>query len=175
MPRTTYRSLKAGDLFQIPLGNHRFGVGNILIPGSEMYVCVYREVFSSDAIGAVPAVGSLTPFLIGRTSDELFYHGRWHVFRRGEVMSDFPRPPYVVGSPDGQVLKSFDAETLRLANEEDLQFYGRRLSVSNITFAEALQIFHGIAEPTDDYDYTRLSYELACDRAAHHGPPQVLG
>lgn len=90
-------------------------------------------------------------------------------------MSDFPRPPYVVGSPDGQVLKSFDAETLRLANEEDLQFYGRRLSVSNITFAEALQIFHGIAEPTDDYDYTRLSYELACDRAAHHGPPQVLG
>jgi hypothetical protein len=172
MARTTYRSLKAGDLFAIRLDDGRCGVGNVLIPGAEMYICVYREAFPGDSLGDVPGIGSLTPYLIGRTSDELFHHGRWHVFRRGEPASEFPKPPYVVGSPDGQVLKSFDSEPLRAASEADLRFHGRQVSFSNITFANALQVLHGIAEATDGYDYTRLSYERACQRASCDRPPQ---
>jgi hypothetical protein len=168
MKRTTYKSLRAGDLFSIPLPDHRCGIGNVLIPGAEMYICVYREVFASDALEDVPEIGALTPYLIGRTSDELFYHGRWHLLRRGAATPEFPKPFYVVQSNEGQVLKSFDAQTIRAADEADLRFYGRQTSFSNVTFARALERLHGVAEDDTGYDYTRLFYDRAVERAQYH-------
>ena len=164
MKKITYKKLKAGDVFSIPLCKGKYGIGVVVIAQAEMYICVHKEIFSQEEVTSEIETYNLTPFLIARTSDELFYHGDWKVVGRDDRKISYPMPCYVVNGPDGMVVKKFDGEYVRQADEDDLGFFGRKFSVSNVTFVEALQVAHGLDLGDPSYDYNKIYYSRAMER-----------
>lgn len=141
--RITWRNLRAGNAFCIPLHDGNSGVGLVLIAGRELYLGVFESLLGQqdDLSQNMGALGRLR--LVGLTTDELFYRGDWTVIGDLRVPS-YPRPKHVVNSQEGLVLCDFDGKTLRPAIEEvDLPRFGFRKSVSNVAFTKALNCLHG--------------------------------
>ncbi|WP_312319530.1 Imm26 family immunity protein [Stenotrophomonas sp.] len=156
--RTTWKTLKAGDAFSIPLADGRFGIGVVLNHGQEMYLGAYRVALNEPALPPdTNALGEL--WLVMWSMDEQFYHGKWQVIGRVDVPA-YPRPKHVVHSKEGLVLCDFDRNVLRAADEDvDVAFFGFRKSISNVAFRKALHCIHGVEDP--GYDHARLGVELA--------------
>jgi hypothetical protein len=162
MARASWRTIKAGDLLSIPVDEQRIAIGHVVDPGQVFYLCVYLPLFAADQ--PIPDLHGTEIALVGRTSDELVWHGRWKIIGRQQVPADVPRPPHVVGTAQGLRLRTFAGEDMGPASEDDLAVHGYESSVSNIKFAKVMRHIHGI-EPYPD-DWSGISYRLAGERAA---------
>jgi hypothetical protein len=162
MARSSWRTLKAGDLLSIPVDEDRIAIGHVIDQGQEIYLRVYQPLFSVGEV--VPDLSNIEVALIARTTDELIWHGRWTVIGWQEPPANVPRPPYVVDTPGGLRLRTFHGGDLRPADEQDLATFGRQFSISNIKFCRVMRHIHGI-EPYPD-DFSRITYSVACKRAA---------
>lgn len=156
------KNLKAGDVFSFSVAAGLHSVGIIVRSDLELYICVFKEVMSSEELSD-PRIELLTPFLIGRTMDEKFFHGEWHLIGRSSFMPDVPYPNYVVATPDGLVLKDFNGKTIRSASEAERDFFGGMKSFSNVAFEKAMKCVHGI--DFIGYDYSKISIVEARRRA----------
>lgn len=162
LKRMTWRNLRVGDAFRIPLHGGSEGVGIVLLPGQELYLGFYSGFLEEKGTLArnINSLGALR--LVGLTTDELFYHGDWNIIGNFPVPI-YPRPKHVVNCQEGLVLCDFDRKILRQANKSiDLPLFGYRKSVSNISFTKALNCIHKLADL--EYDFTKIDVNEAWKR-----------
>lgn len=153
MKRLTHRNIEPGDVFAFLVTDDLFAVGVVVRSDIELYICVFKEMVSSGNLPGLK-VEELTLFLVGRTSDEKFFHGEWKLIDRLGCIPDVPFPAYVVETPEGLFLKDFDGKSIRLASQAERDFFGGARSVSNVAFEKAMKSSNGIDYL--DYDYSRI-------------------
>lgn len=154
MKRLTHKSLKPGDVFAFLVTDDLFAVGAVVRSDIELYICVFKEMVSSGDLPGLE-VEKLTPFLVGRTSDEKFFYGEWKLIDGLGCIPDVPLPAYVVETPDGLFLKDFDGKSIRPASQVERDFFGGARSVSNVAFEKAMKSANGVDGV--GYDYSRIS------------------
>lgn len=153
--------MKSGDLLAIPVDDDHIAIGHVIDEGQEFYLCVYQPLFPAGTEG--PEVADAEIALIARTTDELIWHKQWKIIGWHELPATIPRPYYVVDTDKGTWLKTFHGQEVRPANDQDMAIYGRKFSISNISFTAAMRDIHGI-EPCD-YDFSDTTFKIVSERA----------
>jgi Immunity protein 26 len=165
--RTTHKHLKAGDVFLVPMSDTQRALGQILEPGIEFYMCVFDKLlFSQDEVN-LEHVHALPILFIGLTTDALFFHGEWKVVGNARRPAAYPRPNSVVNTSGGLVLRDFDRNVIRAAQDADAAFFGYRTSHAPIRFVAAARTAFGLS--TAGVDYSNISADDAKRRASVGG------
>lgn len=147
--KTTWKTLVRGDAFTIPFHDGMTSLGVVLDKDFGIYIAVMGGIFE-DGVDPDEFVKTADVLLVGRTTDEMFYHGQWKVVGKVEA-PDAPYPCYVVDTSEGEVLKDFKGRVLRAACPGDMEKYGRKLNVPNSEFISALKAIHGVGDAGVDY------------------------
>lgn len=94
------KRLKRGDVFTIPLGDGRFGLGQTVkvLPHDEIFVVVFDEVVDSEApISDLAGLVETAGLRLGAwTMSVLFEIDHWKLVGNVPVREDFPMPAYKV-------------------------------------------------------------------------------
>lgn len=147
MGKAKGRSIRAaaGDIFEIPLPDGRSGYGQIIIDGDELYVAVFRDLYS-----ALPDLDELVEndiLLVGWTADALIYHGRWKIVgNRPPIVARVPFPSYKVSLSGKPYVHDFAGKNRRPATAEEWQLLDYKTNVAPIRYQKAFLAYHGIGE-----------------------------
>lgn len=149
--------LKRGDIFRFDLDEARYGVGQIIEPGVLFYMTVLRTPLTHDS--ALAEIDTSDILLCGRTTDALFFHGRWH------IVGNLPVPEGQVPKPNSKVridgekwVADFHGQPLRRATDfewEQLDYQG---SHSPITYEDAFKAYHGLAPAKSHHERLGIDY-----------------
>ena len=143
--------LEAGDLLAIPLGEGRFAIGQILLPGVNFYLAV--DPTTRDTL-AVP--DEFNARLFAWTNDAEVYRGNWRKLAgRLPVSTDFPRPDFKVEIDAKLMVESFEGQLLRelvAGQDDDLNY---RTSFSPLLVQDAVQAFNGYGPWLSSFDKMR--------------------
>lgn len=157
MAKVTWRKLKSGDVFSLPVGN-KIALGQIVEPGEEFLMCVFHQLF--EEVNITPSdVALLDVSLVGLCMDEGFYVGRWKIMGNCAIHQHIPRPRYVINTKEGMVLKDYSGTYIRQADKKDIEFYGYKTNYSAGAFEKAMRGIHGLEDVSDDHEIRCLSYE----------------
>lgn len=160
--KPTWRDLRPGMAFEVPVEGDISALGVILDRDVELYIGIYGGRYLR-GMDPVRFMADNDLMLIGRTMDECFHRREWTLLGLVEL-PDVPRPCYVVNTPDGLCVKNFHGRVVRKATEDDLDFYGFRVNVPNVAFVSALKRINGIG--CEDFDYSRIDAIKVRERSA---------
>jgi hypothetical protein len=142
MTRRKSIRIKAGDIFEIPAPDGRKGYGQVILSKTLQYIVVFGELYVSP-----PDVDELLKsdiFLVGWTSDALFFHDRWKVIANRAPLSDrVPFPSYKINVRGERYVHDFNDEGYRPATTEDWELLEFESSRSPIGYQDALLAHHG--------------------------------
>lgn len=151
MKRAMWKKIEKGSLVKIFPRDANGGVfllGQILIPGVAFYMQVHDMWLGNDEKDLSRGLQSPV-LLIGETTDAELCREQWCLAGLAEAPSEFLRPYSVVNTPDGMVLRDFDCQIIRPADDADLEKYGYQVSVSPTVFTTAVTNFNSKGRSTD--------------------------
>ena len=145
MAKTTWKKLKIGDVFSIEANTEDALIGQVLINGITFYMQVTdieKRIFD----GSFSQLSASKTLFIGETTDAEFKRENWSICGNLPIKNDFLRPYHVVwtkplGEPDGLVLQDFERNTIRIAQEGDMEIFGYKTSVSPTNFTTATKSY----------------------------------
>jgi hypothetical protein len=137
--RKTYKDLRAGALFNIPLPRGRIALGQIVRPGVEFYMCAYLPALPRDN-SPTPPMESLSPVLCCLTTDAPFYHGRWTLRGRAPIHPEVPYPHFFVNDyRRGPIIEDVDGKLVRKAKPRDQETIPLRTNVGEENVTDVLE------------------------------------
>jgi hypothetical protein len=157
MTRRKSVRIKAGDIFDIPTPDGRKGYGQVILSKTLQYIVVFEELYATP-----PDINELLKseiFLVGWTSDALFFHGRWKVIaNRAPISERVPFPWYKVNVCGERCIHDFNGEGHRPATDEDWELLEFKSSRSPIGYQKALLAHHGLGGWESDYDELKAAH-----------------
>lgn len=152
---------RTGDVFLIPTGDGRAGVGQSLVTfSSGMFVLgVFTEAIPWEAT-AEQVTSALASGLLfeGVSMDGLIYHGDWPVVDNRPVDPDLPLPAFKETiHPSREVyVVDYDRKRRRPATEAEAAMLSKRNSQSPMLFQNAFRAWLGLDEWKEYYDLLRV-------------------
>jgi hypothetical protein len=143
--------LKAGDVFEMPVSNGKFGYGTIIVCRKIIYVIIHKRLYLR-----APAIGQLTSdeiAFVGWTMDAMIYHGDWTVVLHDyPTRSDIPYPNWKVELEGQMVVTDFTGERfLGPIGADEVDLLDFQTSRSPMVFQHALEALHGLGEWNQGY------------------------
>lgn len=154
--------LTLGDVFVVPVGDGRAGVGQIVgVYGKDAYYfAIFDTVLPIDeAEGrASEAVG--TPLLfLALSMDAKLHAGHWTVVARAPVATDVPLQAYkeMVGVPSQFEVVDYSGTRRRSATPIEAEALPNRKVVAPVLLEKALRAFLGLEPWLDIFDELRAT------------------
>ena len=133
-----------GDVFAIPLGNGKYGYGQIVGGGQPKTYVIYD--ITADKHPDVNDIVSKKIIFFTHTVDVQIEDGVWHLIGKIEVPENIRFPEYIVDTPNGYFVTNFEGELLRPANPSEKELLKTRKSVSPSIIEDAIKAQYGIEE-----------------------------
>ncbi len=154
-----------GDIFQIPIDESRFGVGQIAGAWKgELYVIIYDGLFSEKYFDSESVIGA-KPLFAALSMDAKIYHGDWPII--GNVtknLEHIPQPVFKIDQGGQVFLESRDRSVSRLASSSEAGRLRLRTVVAPVRLENALKAHSGLGEWNPRYDELRADYALDSSR-----------
>jgi len=138
-------TLKPGDVFTIPLGDGRFGLGQAVDVGrhDSVYMVVFDAVLAdeSEIVDLAELVATAKFLLATWASSVQVEIGRWKVLGRVPAREDFPRPAFkvAIGGPRNVHVEDWAMMRRRPATPEEVARLPFRSSFSAMAVESALK------------------------------------
>jgi hypothetical protein len=148
------KKLKVGDVFLVPTGDGRAGVGQVVATyGSHSYYfAIYEAVFPLETAADRVADALSAPVLfLALSLDAKLYVGHWTVIGHAPVADDMPFPAYkvAVAAPDNIEVIDYSGKRHRPATELEAELLPYRNTVGPVRFEKALRAWLGL-DPWDE-------------------------
>lgn len=150
-------NLKVGDVFTIPLGDGRFGLGQAVDvgPHDSVYMVVFDAVVADETeIGDLAEFVATADFrLAAWAGSELVEIGRWKVLGRVPAREDFPRPAFkvAIGGPGNIHVEDWGMTRRRPATAEEAARLPLRSLFSAMSVENALKGLLGLGPWREAY------------------------
>jgi hypothetical protein len=155
----TYKDLKAGALFNIPLAKGVVALGQIVRPGIEFYMCAFLPPLAK-ADAPTPPLKKLSPAVCALTTDAPFQHGRWTL--RGEeqaIHADIPYPHFQVNDySKGVIVEDVNGKVVRKATAADEERIPLRTNVGEDNVTELLEALIASAPLPEDSEHMLVDF-----------------
>lgn len=156
--RRRLKPLAAGDVFEMCAGEHGFGYGQVIRPGTVFYTSILKGVHDRPQLPE-----SLSPesvLLLARTTDGCLWRGEWKVVGNLPLPSGIPFPKAKVQQEGELYVVDFEGRLLRRASQADADLYDYELSVSSPRLQDAWLSYSGRgeargADPRLAFEYVR--------------------
>jgi len=151
-------NLKPGDVFTIPLGDGRFGLGQAITasPQDSVYMVVFDAIVADETeIGDLAELVATAELrLAAWAGSELVEIGRWKVLGRVPARADFPRPAFkvAIGGPGNIHVEDWGMTRRRPATAEEAARLPLRSSFSAMAVESALKGLLSLGPWRDDYE-----------------------
>ena len=159
--RRLLKPLVAGDVFEMCAGEHGFGYGQVIQPGTSFYASILKGVHDRQK-----SLHSLSPeriLLLARTTDGCLARGEWRVVGNLPLPSEIPYPKSKVHQEGKLYVADFEGRFLRVASEADADLYDYSLSVTSPLLQAAWLAHSGLEEAR--YANPRLTLEYVRSRS----------
>lgn len=131
------KRIKNGDVFFIPGLDGVGCLAQVVRLDVVFLMKVYSPLFREDIVSIGDFDLNTPCFLIAETTDGEYKRGIWR-FIGNSVAAEFSLPYHTVDNGVNIVLRNFDREVVRVATDEDIARYGRRISVSSPVLTTAV-------------------------------------
>jgi len=157
-------NLKAGDIFELPLPDGRFGYGIIVkqggLPGGGTpYIAVFRSAY--DQRPDLTEVSNDEVALQGWTTDALVYHDRWKVVEHACPLPGIVFPNFKVEIDRKFYVVDVAGEVIDLATPHERNLLDYQFSRAPISFQNAFEAMHGFGEWQDYFNKLTPAYAKA--------------
>jgi len=156
-------NLKPGDVFTIPLGDGRCGLGQAVTasPQDSVYMVVFDAILDdeSEPVDLADLVATASIRLAAWAGSVLVEIGRWKVLGNVPAREDFPRPAFKVAidRPGNYYVEDWDMTRRRPATPEEAVRLPLRHSFSAAAVELALKGDLGLEPWIENFDVMRLS------------------
>ena len=163
-------SLKLGDVFTIPLGDGRFGLGQAVDvgPHDSVYMVVFDAVLAdeSEIVDLAELVATAKFLLATWASSVQVEIGRWKVLDRVPAREDFPRPAFkvAIGGPGNIHVEDWGMTRRRPATPEEAARLPLRSSFSAMSVENALKGLLGLGPKLEGDEDILASLPEMADR-----------
>ena len=154
---------KIGDVFAIPVGDHKLCYGQIVAKSDPIYYMIAFDVLCPDTmpLNIQAIVGSPILFL-GNFFDSLIKNKDWKIVgniqpRLGEI----PFPAYRVQIQGKTYAESWDGEYRRLATDEEARLLDNPANFGPVWLEDALKAHFGFGPDDPKFGKFRLDYVAA--------------
>ena len=151
--------LLAGNLFAIPLSRGRHAIGQVVIPGIEVFACVYLPVL---------AKGEEFPTTLGKSrfeaaacflvTDIAFEDGIWPVIGAAPLYPDIPSPHFKTDTDDGADILDVHEKFVRHASAKDEQTIPYRTLVDHTIVTNVITALADGRKVDEDYEMILASF-----------------
>lgn len=147
-----------GDVFLIPIGGDRYGIGQIAGDWKgELYLVIYDKAVSADA-KPDELDGVLLQFAALSLNAKL-HHGDWPIIgNRQDNLEAVPQPWFKVGYNEQTYVESRDRSVFRHATAAEEAELRLRNVVAPIRLEKALKARHGFGDWHPRYDELTAEY-----------------
>jgi hypothetical protein len=133
-----------GDVFAIPIGNSKFGYGQVVGEGNPKTYVIYDVL--ADSHPELTKIITMEILFFAHTVDVLIEDGEWLLLGNQEVPSKIKFPDYVVDTPKGYYVTDFKGDLLRPANDSEVEKLQTRKSISPSIVEDAVKARYGFEE-----------------------------
>ncbi len=142
--------LNVGDVFIVPVGDGRAGVGQIVARygGAGYYFAIFEAVLSLEDARAHARQALGQPILfVALSLDGKLHAGHWTVVDHAPVGDDLPLPAYkvAVGTPENVEVVDFTGDRRRPASKVETELLPYRKTVAPVRLEKALRAWLGLA------------------------------
>lgn len=154
------KRLKVGDIFIVPTGDERAGVGQVVASYGKdaYYFAVFdRVVPSADAPDQAADAVHAPVLLLALSMDAKLHAGHWTVVGHDSVAPSIPLPAYkeAVGSPGRFEVVDYSGTKRRPATQIEASALPNRKVVAPVRLEKALRAHLGLEPWLDDFDELR--------------------
>lgn len=152
------QKLKPGDVFVLPTGDGRVGVGQVVSSGEQpqlYYLAVFEDILPEDAsVDRVLAATSTPVLFLGLSMAAKFTAGHWTVVAQAPVVEHVGLPAYkeTVGFPPVWEVVDYSGSRRRRATDLEAELLPYRKVVSPMYFEVALRAHLGLEPWNDAFD-----------------------
>lgn len=116
------RKLAPGSLFAIPLSGGRRAIGQLVIPGIEVFACAFLPVLEKgDELPTGLSKSRFKPAACFLITDIALEDGIWPVIGAAPLRPDIPMPHFRIDTDDGVDVLDIHEEFVRHASAKDEQ------------------------------------------------------
>lgn len=133
-----------GDVFAIPLGENKFGYGQVVGGGHPKAYIIY-DVTAVTHPEINDIVSSKIVFFT-HTVDVPIEEGDWILIGNTDVPYGILFPEYVVDTPNGYYVTDFKGNLIRHATENEKEILNTRKSISPAILEDAVKAQYGFEE-----------------------------
>lgn len=155
--------LNEGDIFQIPLGNEEWGVGQIVcFPRTrDAFIMIVFDYKMYDSTSNIIENAIESPILLlGYSTDAKLYHKHWQIIGNDKrLISKVEMPFHRLGTPPEDIfLTNYKNERLKPINEPEFNKLDYLTNYAPVRFENALKAHFGLQEWISE-DYDKILYE----------------
>lgn len=158
------KRLREGDVFLIPIDEHRNGVGQIgaIVNTAHSYFAIFDAVVEAGDQPDVRSILSRPLLFLALSMDAKILNGTWPVVGSYLVVSNIPFPAYKVElhEPNNFYVSDYLDTKHRKATKTEASLLRYRTISSPIGVEKALQAHHGLLPWTERYEKFLPNYEL---------------
>lgn len=79
------KKLKVGDVFKFDVGSDKFGTGQILENGDQLFIFIFEPLYDNTNKNSLENLSKAKILLLGHTTDARFYHKHWKVISNESI------------------------------------------------------------------------------------------
>ncbi|MDR5699479.1 Imm26 family immunity protein [Agromyces aerolatus] len=145
-----------GDVFVVPVGDGRAGVGQVVARyGGAYYFAIFEVVLPLEDARQNAREALERPVLfLALSMDAKLYAGHWTVVDHATVAEGLPLPAYKVsvGTPDNVMVVDFSGSRSRPASEAEAEVLPYRDTVAPVRLEKALRAWLGLDPWLEAFD-----------------------
>jgi hypothetical protein len=158
---------RAGDVFVIPVGDGRFGVGQVIARYRQTdlyYMAVFdRLIRHPSDLNSLEEIKQFSLLFLANSFDTMLADGGWPPLGKTSPLAHVPFPSYKVLERGKYFVESWDGSRKRLATEREVDLLDNRGGVAPIRLEKALKAHLGMVEWHPSFE--KLTYEHVATRA----------
>ncbi|MBH0108570.1 hypothetical protein I6E81_00130 [Salinibacterium sp. NG22] len=156
-PPPAVKEIVVGDVFIVPTGDGRAGVGQVvgLYGTSSYYFAIFDAVLPLEVAAERAIEALMSPVLfLALSLDAKIYVGHWTVVTRTAVHAAVRLPAYKigVGGPQNMHVEDYSGTRRRLATRAEINFLQYRSTVAPVRLEMALRAHLGLAPWHTEFD-----------------------
>lgn len=155
------RILHVGDVFTIPVGDGRAGIGQaVALYGNDAYFLAVFDVVSDGSNPSLDTdvVADATVRFLALTLDAKIHAGHWRIIGRAPVRAGLPMPAYkeAVGTADHFDVVDYSGTKRRRATDAEVGLLPNRKIVAPVRLERALRASLGLEPWLEAFDDLRI-------------------
>lgn len=159
-------NLNIGDAFTIPLGNEKFGFGQVVAPYDKrsggFMIAVFNYYSNNLSTVFINEICSKEILFLGFTFDAKIYHKDWTLI--GNYTSNIENiimPYYRLGTPPEEIyIVDHKGNRIKEIDEETFNQLSYKTEIAPIRYENALKAYYNLQEWKEG-DYDKLLYKYS--------------